>query len=332
MVWAAGAANPSTQLPQESAFPQFPIVNLAKPKNADAVDLDKSWEDRVRTLVEGAMKAEPLDKARIYLAAANIVLGRQLEPYCSQRMIGIPEAIPGAGTPKSHFDRFDELLVDARQALALVQDADPQLAHIADLLETLGGAQKALLLDHPAADRRRSASALARLLEDSNKQVAECARLWQVLLRTTEDDPSFALQVLDNPMVPPSAETWPYGLFSKVLRCRFQALQGRWSSALVMLSHIEEQLDQWVPDLAHRGDARRFFAYIRFETLKRWHDALPPEQATERDWCRTEAEDVAREYFSVDASILRLDPAVPLLLPEAMLEAGGLDKPGNNRH
>ncbi len=119
-------------------------------------------------------------------------------------------------------------------------------------------------------------------------------------------------------MALPHPETWPYGLFSRVLRCRYQGVQGAWSSALVMLAHIEEQLEAWVPEMGHRGDARRFFAYTRLDVLKRWYDSLPPEREAERAWCASQAEEFLKVYFSVETSLLRLDPAIPIVVPAEM--------------
>ena len=90
-----------------------------------------------------------------------------------------------------------------------------------------------------------------------------------------------------------------------------------------MLVHIEEQLEAWVPDLALRGEARRFFAYTRLDVLKRWHDSLPPERATERAWCARQAEEVLKSYFSVETSLLRLEPAIPMVFSDDAYKAGG---------
>jgi len=329
---AVGDETPTTSEVKPVAFPDLPKVILTKSKILDAADPEEYWAVRVATLTEASRKADnPQQKAEYLLAAANIVLGRQLEPFCTRAAIGLSNAEDGAGSPQTLLRKAKQLIDEARP-LINEEAPDLRLTHIIEGLEAFANAQEALLVDERAADRRRTASSLAPMLEDADRKVAEAARLWQVLLRATEADPSAALQILDNPMTSPSPESWPYGLFAKVLRCRYQAIQGAWSSTLVMLSYLEDQLELWVPEMAHRGDARRLFAYVRFETLKRWYETLPPESALERNWCATQAESVAREYFSVDASLLRLDPAVPMMVAEDVLKAGEPGKPENEKH
>ena len=315
------------------AFPDFPPVMLAKSRIPDAAESDEDWAGRVAAFTELSRNADnPRQKAEYLLAAANIVLGRQLQPYCTRAAIGLSDADAVAGSPQTLLQKAEQLIAEARALVNGEEAPNIRLTQIAEGLQAFANAQKALLVEEHAADRRRSASSLAPMLEDADKKVAEAARLWQVLLRATDADPSPAMQILDNPMTSPPVESWPYGLFAKVLRCRYQAIQGAWSSALVMLSYIEDQLELWVPDMAHRGDARRLFAYVRFETLKRWYDALPPDRALERKWCATQAESVTREYFSVDAALLRLDPAVPMMVADDVLKAGEPGKPDNEKH
>lgn len=322
--------SPDENEPNPSAFPEFPRVVLAKPKNIEG-DLEVYWAGRVAALLDFSHKADTQQKkAEFLLAAANVALGRQLEAFSSRAAIGISD--PVADSPKPVVDEAGKILGEARKVLLGLEPAESRLIHTLEALESFANAQKALLLDEYAGDRRKIASSLAPVLEDADKSVAEAARLWQVLLRATEGDPSPALQILDNPMTSPSPDSWPYGLYSKVLRCRYQAMKGSWSAALIMLSHIEEQLEQWVPQLEHRGDARRLFAYVRFETLKRWHDALPPDRTSERAWCSAQAQAVVREYFSVDSSILRLAPAIPMMFEDDILGAGEAGKPENEKH
>jgi hypothetical protein len=196
-----------------------------------------------------------------------------------------------------------------------------ELLHAAEALQSFANSQKAYLLGEvDPSGRRRAASELAPLLEDPNRQVAAAARLWQALLR--EADPAASVQILESPMGPLAADGWVYGLFARVLRCRFQAAQGQWSTALVMLVHIEEKLDEWVPEAAQRGDARRFFQHIRLQVLKAWHDALPSEHQTERAWCVRQAQNAIQSYFSVETSLLRLEPAIPIIVPVTVQNPG----------
>ena len=335
------------------AFPELPLVSLARPKSVEGnTEPAEYWSRRVDALIEAASKAETsTEKGRLLLAAANLLLGRNLEPFSSSVVANIPPDLTDKDKSLigSTLNRAETLIAESSDLLKTqmpppkTQDPadqvdgeapeDPvtdkntntegdQLIHAAETLQSFLNGQRAYLLEEtePGA-RRRAASALAPLLEDADKKIASAARLWQALLRGLEKDPTAALQILGSPMASPHPETWPYGLFSKVIRCRYQGVQGFWSSALMMLSHIEELLEEWVPEAAHRGDARRYFAYTRLDVLRRWYDSLPPEKAAERQWCARQAEEIVRMYFSVDVSLLRLDPAIPMIFPEEIYKA-----------
>ena len=341
-----GATKPD---PESAGFPERPKLVLARSQAVEGEqDPIEFWSGRIGALIDAASKTEDtLEKSRNLLGAANIIIARQLETFSSLAVLNLLPELP-AGERKSigdNMDQAEELIGRVKELLAAqappddpAADApatdqpkgnDPkpdrtQLVHAVEVLQSFLNGQRVYLLGEtePGA-RRRAASALAPLLEDSDRKVAAAARLWQALLRGLEPDPAAAIQILDSPMAPPHPETWPYGLFSKVLRCRYQGAQGSWSPALVMLVHIEEQLESWVPDLALRGDARRFFAYTRLEVLKRWYDSLPPERTTERAWCVLQAGEILKSYFAVETSLLRLNPAVPMVFSDDVYKTGG---------
>ncbi len=341
-----GATRPN---PDSAKFPELPKLGLSRSK---AVVGEKDpvayWNERSGALIDAANKVgDPQGNSLKSLAAANIIIARQLEPFSSIAVLNLlPESSDAdRKSIRDSLDQAEKLIAQAKELLAAQVPPDEpaadtpatdqpksdsltpnraQLLSAVDVLQSFLNGQRVYLLGEtePGA-RRRAASALAPLLEDSDKRVAAAARLWQALLRGLEPDPTAALQILDSPMSPPHPETWPYGLFSKVLRCRYQGVQGSWSSSLVMLVHIEEQLEAWVPDLAHRGDARRVFAYTRLDVLKRWYDSLPPEQETERAWCAHQADEILKSYFSVETSLLRLEPAIPMVFSEEAYKVGG---------
>lgn len=336
------------EITQKPGFPEMPKVGLAESKNAESQQDDHAgyWSRRVTGLIEAAERAgRTLDTARFELAAANLILGRQLEPVTSAMVAGISKPDEGNRQKIEESLELAEKLISKADALLAAEpnhvgndanddkpandvekDEKPevdraQLLHASETLRSfLNGLRAFLLTESDQAARRRAASALAPLLEDSDKKVSAAAKLWQALLRGSEADPSAALKILDAPMASPGAETWPFGLYAKVIRCRFQGMQGSWSAALVMLTHLEEQLDDWVPEASHRGDARRLFAWMRLEVLRRWHEALPAESQTEQAWCARETEETIKSYFSVEMSVLRLEPAIPLLFAEEVFK------------
>lgn len=332
-----------------AAFPDLPEVNLARPR---AIEGDANpfeyWGGRSEALILAAEAIEsPLEKSRSLLAAANIIIGRQTEPFCSLAVLNVV-AEPSASDKTAigtSLDRAEKLIQQAgdllkahilpeevpadgpaedRSRLEKLKADHAHLVHGAEVLQSFLDGQRIYLLgESEPGTRRRAASALAPLLEDSEKKVAGAARLWQALLRGMESDPTAVLHILGSPMNPPHPETWPYGLFARVLRCRYQGGESSWSSALVMLVHFEEQLEEWVPEVVHRGDARRYFAYARLEVLRRWYDSLPPEREAERAWCAGQAHEIVKVYFSVEQSLLRLEPAVPMIFADEAYNAGG---------
>lgn len=340
-----GVARPDAE---NTRFPELPKLIPAKSKPVEGgQEPVVYWTKRGDAMIEAAGNIEdPIEKSRNLLGAANIILARQLEPFSSIAVLNLPPA-PSDDDRKTiseALDRAERLITQASELLktqiphveppAEEEDAEQpkndapksdaaQLLHAGEALQSFLNGQRVYLLGEiePGA-RRRAASALAPLLEDSDRKVSSAARLWQALLRGLESDPTAALQILDSRMTPPHPETWPYGLFARVVRCRFEGVKGSWSPALVMLVQIEDQLEEWVPDVAHRGDARRLFAFTRLDVLRRWHDSLPPEQETERAWCARQAQEIVRSYFSVESSLLRLEPAIPMVFSDDVYKAG----------
>lgn len=329
--------------PADLRFPEFPKFTLTPQVSAD-VDADRAklWSARKEQWTAAAEKeSRPAEKARLLLAAANVILARELEPFCSQKILGLDsgETIESS---RAYFEAAGQLIAGAREVLSaarpaetLPEDAvqppvgDPgkgdldSLVHLADALQSFLDGQRAFLLDgDESGTRRRAASALAPLLEDPDRKVAAAARLWQALLRGVEPDPAAALQILGSSTAAPASDTWPFGLFARVQRCRLLGVRGAWSSALVQLIQMEDQLESWVPDMADRGSARRLFSLVRLRILKQWQESLAPEQTAERAWCAQQAEEIVKSYFSVETTLLRLEPAIPEIVSIASPKAG----------
>jgi hypothetical protein len=234
-----------------TSFPELPKVNLAQLKPVDGeTGAAAHWSRQVSALIEAASKAgNSPEQNRHFLAAANILLARQIEPLSSLAVLGLRTETPADDKKilSDAIDQAERLIGDVRESLsadelvrpgpseipgadepkdASVKSDREQLSHCVEVLQSFLNGQRAYLLEEtePGA-RRRAASALAPLLEDADKKIASAARLWQALLRGLEADPTAALQILGSPMTPPHPETWPYGLFSRVIRCRYQAVR-----------------------------------------------------------------------------------------------------------
>lgn len=330
IVAAQGLRGEESSKPQpnsDSPFPQLPEFSLTAPGNTDpAAVIAKAIES-------AASESRPVTKARYLLAAANFILARQLEPVCSTGFSNISSAGSSSNEEsiRQSLDQAAAHIRNAREVLASIgKEPEPNdaekpaeagntapteaetLIHSADALQSFLDGQRAFLLpESDAGSRRKAASALAPFLEDPDPKVAAAARLWQALLRSLEADPAAALHILESSAEPASADAWPFGLFGRVLQFRLKGVQGAWSTALVQLIRMEDQLENWVPDLSKRGDARRLFARVRLEVLQRWYDSFDQAHSAERTWCVLRSEEVIKSYFSVETSLLRLDPAVP---------------------
>ena len=331
-----------------AAFPNFPAATLAKPaaveEQSDPLSYWTSSANRIADLA--GSESDPLKKSRFLLAGANLILARQVEPYCSRALAGVDGGQRGADreTIEPLLEKAQKMIAEADGLLASIptpekplevpeegvpQEPAPselsQLQHARVGLRAFLDAVRVYLLgEGEPGDMRSAASALAPMLEDPDRSVAAAARLWQALLRGLESGSTAPLKILGYPSTSLHADTWPFGLFSRVLRCRLQGMQGAWSTAMVSLLQLEEQLEELVPQVAHRGDARRLFAYVRLEILKLWYDALPPGQEKERAWCVAQAEEIVKLYFGVETTLLRLEPAIPTLVS---LERPEVEKP-----
>jgi hypothetical protein len=199
------------------------------------------------------------------------------------------------------------------------------------MLRAFADSQRAYLSSSAAAEtashRRRAASAIAPLLEDSDKQVASAARMWQAALRASEDDSAPALYILEPALMEPSPGSLPYAFFSRLLRCRLIAARGGSAAALALLTQIEERANDWFTDAQRRADATRTCAFVRLQIVRDWYDRLSPAaESGERAWCVAEAQRIYERHFKSVVTMLRLAPAVPLpaLVPD--VEPTRIDK------
>jgi len=317
---------------ENQRFPDPPSILLSEIKDfADDSSYAKSIADQVEELIEGAgQEADPAQKAGQLLAAANLILARQLEPHCTRALLRIPaaDANHSAKSLSEWFIRIDGLIQQATEIVAAIpaagkpngDDSAPNesadLSRKVDTLRAFANGQRAYLMDREDADavshKRRAASALAPLLEDSDKRIASAARMWQAALRAEEEDPAAALLILEPALADPLPDAMPYAFFSRLIRARLIAERGGPAAALALLSLIEERANDWFTDSTRRADATRACAYERLRIVREWHDRLSPVNETdERAWCIAETQRVRERYFSSVRTVLRLDPAIP---------------------
>ncbi len=327
----AGDGNPDPGV-GDRQFPGPPSVLLSGVKDfADELSQAKSIADRVEELVEIAgQKAKPAERAGRLLAAANLILARQLEPHCTRALLRIPEdsAKNSATALSEWFNRIDELIQQAGDTIATIRaaerptgdesvpDESADLKRELDTLRAFANSQRAYLMDREdpdsASSKRRAASELAPLLEDSDKRIASASRMWQAALRAEENDPSAALFILEPALADPMPEAMPYAFYSRLIRARLIARRGGSAAGVALLSLIEERADGWFTDPTRRADATRACAYERLRIVRDWYDRLSPvNESDERAWCIAESQRVHDRYFSSVRTVLRLDPAIP---------------------
>ncbi|MCH7807796.1 MAG: hypothetical protein IIB60_01120 [Planctomycetes bacterium] len=318
--------------PGETGLPQLRLAAIPDYEDDDA--FVASFAARARELVHRSEQA-PNARTRVdlLLAAANLILARELEPACSRKLLRLRhEAKPPDPTRLTRsIDHASELLDRAGKAMdAAVGEKESSDSPAADwtdetrrltALNAFAAGLRAYLLpgDGPEASRRarRSASQLSVLLDDENPRIVAAATLWHACLRGGEADVGPALSVLDHALSEPQRHSMPYALFARLLRCRLVAKRGSAVTALALLVQMEDLRDEWLTDDAHRGDALRAITLTQAQILSDWHDAMPPSaNGPERLWCAKRVAALRAERFNDETSVFRLGIAIPIIAPE----------------
>ena len=329
--------SPSVDAPTEPIGPEtddrmtLPIGRLAPHVGFDDdASYLQSVTERVADLATQADRAADAEtEVVLLLSAANQLLGYQLEPACSRKLLGLSPADPARETElvRQTIDRIDQLIERAKRRLQQQSTEDaktppswvqPTTQRIS-ALEGFAGALRVYLLpidgEAPEGVIRKAASRLSELREDQRPAVSAAATFWQACLRAMGDDPKRALPLLDAAWSKPSTESLPYSFFGRLLRCRLVADGEGEASALALLMQIEDQCEDWIEDEGDRQNAVRAAQFTGARILIAWHDRLDAsERADERAWCRKRLKKIAEEAFPTDGNtILRLTPAVPMI-------------------
>ncbi len=264
----------------------------------------------------------------LLLAAANLILARELEPACTRRLLGLTgaEVYLREDQIRGALERADAMLVKADAVLDQVRDqADPPtdwVAEAAHRLATLGAFAHALEAylspgESPGAldAIRRAASRLAVLLEDDRPPVTAAAMLWQASLRAREADPSRAMSVLGLVLSHPRQGTLPFAFFARLLRCRILASGGGYVVALALLTQLEDRSDTWLATAKDRTDALRAITFVEIQILRDWRGGLSsPPDSPSRQWCTDRINTLIQDRFSEDGrTVLRLGVAIPII-------------------
>lgn len=322
--------NAPTAPPAVPPLPDLPRVRLAAlPGFEDDAAYLRSIAARLTELeIQARQAGDSMKQAESLLAAANLILARQLEPTCTRRLLHVDGNMDERGEPDlcSALDRADALIERAGAALKELQVREDQpvdrLQQITHRLQTLGafatGLRAFLFPDkgpQAARDARRAASGLAPLREDTYQPVAAAASLWQACLRSLESDQEPALAALALALSDPVPESMPYAFFARLLRCRLLADRGHPAAALALLMQVEERCGEWLTTDKEREDAVRAAQLTGIQITADWHRRLNgSEAAPERKWCTERIQTLIGGSFGEGGNtVLRLTPAIPII-------------------
>lgn len=302
------------------AFPPAPAVSLA-PVNGQAnlADYEAGVVELVDRLVSVAKGSDDaLLRAELRLAAANVVLSRQIEPASTRAFWGLTSPEPKADDPdalRAEFESAAGLIATAEKDLDAAQAAAPKPEEPAAkeeapdkdaksdakkskvelwqarmsaakaqrrALKAFHRALRAVLVPPAEADaareRRRAASEMAALLENDDRRVAAAAGFWQAYLRKDEEDPKPVLSRLDYALDDFAPAERPYAFFSRLLRCMVLASHDERVAALALLKQMEERTFVWFPEADQQQVAASGVAWVEYQTLAGWNESLDPKK------------------------------------------------------
>lgn len=326
----AAKKTPATGEPTNEASPawKLPTVRLAPISTFDTDgEYVRSIAAETEALAEEAhLSKEPAQRVRLSLATANIVLARQLEPFCSRKLLGLDPYIDGLDEEllRRALQLADSMIADATELLKPTEEEGdaPEAWRVSSRqnAKTLGAFATALRIylvpeegpEHARA-ARRAASGLSSLLEDDRPPVAAAAMLWQASLRSREEDLSRAMSALSLALTTPRAGTITHAFFSRMLRCRLVARRGSPAAAITLLMQLEDRCEDWMVTEKSRQAGIRALQLVQVQVLSAWHDQLSPEtKVAERAWCAERISILSEDGFSDDGrTVFRLLAAIP---------------------
>ncbi|MBI1825438.1 MAG: hypothetical protein HY287_05750 [Planctomycetes bacterium] len=330
------------------AFPQSPPARLGAIEGFDdEAKYFAAMGRRADELIDSASSQPDTMKAASILAAANIVLSEQIEPFVSGKFLGIA-ASTSPDEVKAALDNVDEWLSlaplsmrdssnssgDAKEKPEAEVKAAREIPRKLLILKAFAEALRVYV--QPDADAhalRHAISALSVPLEDSSSEINAAARFWRACLQDREEkastSPSSALlQPLES-----TAEVQPYTCFHRLLRSKRAAARGGYVSALASLIDARERAEQSFALATQKRQALRTIGQFRLHVLSEWYAHLDPaSQTEERDWCADQAERIIAEQYKDEVGVLRIRPLIPIIAPAPKLDQPTrLDEPAGNK-
>ncbi|MCP4593386.1 MAG: hypothetical protein GY842_21835 [bacterium] len=326
------APTPRPAQPESMATPaasSWVLSRSAYPEGIqDETAYQSHWRTRRQAYAEAARRvADPESSIEYSLAAANLVLSYETEPYASRWLLGLERGGDVVALRAALQDAQASLKRAAEQAEGLAPSDDERAASLRrelDMLVAFTGALDALwsAADEPETlqARRRGAVYLAVLLEHEREDIAASALLWQAVLYQQMGRLERVAGLVPLATEAVGGEAWPYELFTRLLRCRLIAEQGGYAAACSVLLQLEERVHDWTQDGVLQDRASRAATLVRRQILEQWRGALDPDDDTAVAWC---GEAIARldRTASPDggvAQVYRLGSTIPLIvtLPE----------------
>ncbi|MEK6800066.1 MAG: hypothetical protein AABZ12_13970 [Planctomycetota bacterium] len=312
---------PGTNAPPTMPEPYAAVVALPKGYDTGGEYLRWAKQEAENLAREARQATEAPPRADRLLLAANVLLSNGFEVPATTLLLGLPRD-PSIGDESSLMELLEvaEKLLDEAEAdggSAIEEEGDARRGQ----RETLRAFSQTLRAvfgrDNGGSDEaiREARSALSRLREHDEPQVSAAASLWQAILRSRETDSAPVLSILDGPSVELKAATLPHAFFGRLLRCRIIAQRGGAPTALAMLSQLEERCRDWFDDEAERDRAIRTCTAVEMGVLAEWGNRLDAAGDSDaKSWCDERMTRLWSDRFHKDRDVLRLAPAVPMVV------------------
>ncbi len=319
------AANPSDSIP---AMPTIQLPTIKPMPADDGPEGQHHIASAKAAEAQARLVDHPIRRSELLSYAASLVLGFELEPACTSKMLRLTNE-RSASELNAALDNADRLLADAKIALEKARDdqagSPGELAtaqHAQANVSAFANVIRAYLLPPEKADEesrktaKRAASGLSVLLEDENVKVVASATLWQAAVRMETGDTRRAKALLDMPLSSLARQSVPYAFYGRLLSCQLLADSGGYAAALALLAQMEERCHDWFSSPDMRANAERTITVVKIDVLRQWYESLDAEGASARSWCRDRITSLVDDRLSVDQpTLLRLTPAIPVIEP-----------------
>ena len=316
-------SEPATQ----PAEPEWTLARGHRPPVAQEDEAFLAWCREKRLGLETKARSAPDSSTAIHfhLAAANLALALEIEPYVSRSILGIERPDDGPRI-RSGLDAADTQLKLVADALRTASDTEAEkLAGERETWETLQAFATAFnaiwsgsSAEEIAAARQNSAAELAVHLEADRKDVAAAALMWQAVLYAKLGQPDRVFQLLPEVTARVGREARTFQFHARLLRCRMVADRGGYTAAAALLLQVEEKANEWFTVEADQQAAVHAAMLHRLQVLDRWRTALQSTtQPDESVWCQEAAARLKRDAVAEGnpVFVLGLEKSIPIIAP-----------------